>query len=230
MEQNNELEQFSATVAHDLKAPLNNIGGFSQFLRSRLVNQEDKETNEILDLIESGVRRMTKMIDELLQYARLTRKSRQLERISLKSVIDDKVRKDFEKQISDENAELIVEELPTIIGDRVQLEHLFLNLIGNALKYRHAERSPRIVVQHIPDHSSDPMVTVVVEDNGRGFPPGAEERMFEPFRRLNPHEAVEGSGFGLALCRKIVKRHNGIITAEHAANGGARFIVSLASR
>ncbi len=229
VEQNQELEQFAATVAHDLKAPLNNIGGFSQFLRSKLANQEDKETNEILEFIESGVRRMTKMIDELLQYARLTRKQRRVERVDLSEVVH-KVCKDYAKNISDLNAKIEVGALPVIIGDRLQLEHLFLNLIGNALKYRHPDRVPHISVNRLQEVQFHEMVTIVVEDNGRGFPAGSEERMFEPFRRLHPNEAVEGSGFGLALCRKIARRHNGTISAELGATGGARFIVSLSEK
>lgn len=227
VEQNRELEQFSATVAHDLKAPLNNIGGFSQFLRSKLANKEDKESNDILDSIETGVRRMTQMINELLHYAKVTRRDRKLEKVSLEQVVN-KVKKDFEKKIEDEKAELKIKNLPSIIGNRVQLEHLFMNLVSNALKFRHPERSPVILIQPTENVQNDTdIVTIVIEDNGRGFPVGAEDRMFEPFRRITRDDSVEGSGFGLALCMKVAKRHNGNIFAEHVESGGTRFVLTL---
>ncbi len=229
LDQNRELELFASTVAHDLKAPLNNIGGFSQFLKDKVIVNDDKETREILDLIGSGVNRMTQMIDELLQYARLTRKRRRLESVSLNQLVD-KVIGDFEKNIKDQNARIEVEALPVIVADRLQLEHLFMNLISNALKYTHPARTPHITINQLRNGDNENMVHFYVEDNGRGFPEGLEEKMFEPFRRLNPHEKIEGSGFGLALCRKITRAHKGNITVEHAANGGSRFIVSLSTK
>ena len=202
IDQNKELEHFAAIVAHDLKAPLNNIGGFSQYLRTRFAKENDSELNSILELMISGVSRMSEMIDELLNYARLTRKDRNLEQVSLTETIK-KVLLDFDQKIIEDKAQVLLETLPTINCDRIQIEHLFMNLISNALKYRHPDRIPRIRIQEITENKETDMVKIAVEDNGRGFPVGSEEWMFEPFRRLNPKEAVEGSGFGLSLCRKI---------------------------
>lgn len=227
VEQNEDLEHFASVVAHDLKAPLNNINGFCHLLTSRFAKdpQQSPEIDEILKMTGSGVRRMSKMIDEMLKYSKLTSKDRALEKVSLKEIVE-KVLSDFSQKIAEESAQVTIKELPTILCDRVLMEHLFMNLIGNALKYRHRERSPRITIQTIEGYEPG-KITFMVEDNGRGFPNGFEKWMFEPFSRLNAKDLVEGSGFGLALCRKIVLRHRGTIVAEHVESGGARFIVSL---
>lgn len=230
LEQNSELEQFATIVAHDLKAPLNNIGGFSQYLKSRLSDQADKEANELLELIEQGVQRMGRMINELLQYARITRKEKKLEVIQLNQLLA-KIIKDFEAEAIRTQARFEIKPLPSILGDAVQIEHLFHNLIGNALKYRRPDTAPFILVTRTKFHQTDTEEfvgeTILVEDNGRGFPPGMESQMFQPFKRLAPSDDGDGIGFGLSLCKKIVKRHGGEIWAEAAPSGGARFYVTL---
>jgi signal transduction histidine kinase len=105
-----------------------------------------------------------------------------------------------------------------------------MNLFSNALKYHHPLRDPRITISSLGDANDEDLITIVVEDNGRGFPDGAEQRMFELFRRLSATESIEGSGFGLGLCRKIVRRHHGTISAEHSPTGGARFLIALPFR
>lgn len=228
IEQNKYLEHFASVIAHDLKAPLNNIGGFCQLLNSRLAKnrESDPEINQTLNLTSSGVTRMSQMIDEMLRYSRLSSQDRVLEKVSLKQVAE-KVLADFSCKISAESAEIIIKDLPAILCDRVLIEHLFMNLISNALKYRDPQRSPRILIQEYEIAGKGSHISFMIEDNGRGFPAGTEKWMFEPFRRLNQDDSVEGSGFGLAFCKKIVLRHNGNIFAEHVQGGGARFVVSL---
>lgn len=227
IDQNKELEHFSTIVAHDLKAPLTNIGGFSQFLKTKLVNQDDREALELMDYIEQGVNRMTQMITELLQYAKLSKKEIKFDKVYPGNILS-RVIKDFESQISETGAKIIYGQLPIIRGDSLQFEHLFQNLLSNALKFRHPERTPRIEIFLMENGvDSDESVIIAFQDNGRGFPSGSEEKMFEPFRRLSSHKDTDGSGFGLALCKKIMNRHNGSISVENVASGGARFILTF---
>lgn len=227
MEQKRELEQFATIVAHDLKAPLNNIGGFSQYLRSRLTDQKDQEAVELLNHIQLGVQRMAKMINELLQYARITKNERRRDRIDLMQLIK-KVTADFQVECEKVGADIKISALPEIAGDSIQVEHLFHNLVSNAIKFKHPERSLTLTVSAPPElQNEDSRLAVIsVEDNGKGFPPGMETQMFEPFKQLNPKDG-DGIGFGLALCKKIVRRHGGSIWAEPSDSGGARFLVSL---
>lgn len=229
IEQNRELEQFATIVAHDLKAPLNNIGGFSQYLRSRLNEAADREALSLLTHIELGVQRMGKMINELLQYARITRKEKRKDKIALTALMH-KIINDFQVEIEKASATIEIKPLPAITGDAVQIEHLFHNLLSNAIKYRDPERNLRISIY--PNESDQgkedsSMTVIIVEDNGKGFPAGMENQMFEPFKRLNPEESEDGIGFGLALCKKITKRHGGSIWAEQSTTNGAKFYVSL---
>ena len=227
IEQNNELEQFAAIVAHDLKAPLNNIGGFGQFLKSKLEDKDDKEAIVIIQQIEVGVLRMNQMITELLNYARLSQNSRTFERVDLNTLLTS-VLKDFQVAIEEISAQISVSPLPDVKGNSVQLKHLFHNLISNALKYAVKERSACVAIFADDNRQLEGnFVNICIQDNGRGFPPGSLERMFQPFKRLISAGDTEGAGFGLALCKKIVNRHHGSIRAENIPEGGARFWVTL---
>jgi signal transduction histidine kinase len=226
-DQNNELEQFAALIAHDLKAPLNNISGFGQFLKSKLESKDDRESIELAEHIELGVHRMSQMITELLNYARLSRHERTLVPINLTDTLR-KVMKDFELAIAQSDAQVNVSHLPTVMGNPVQIEHLMHNILGNAIKYRHADRRPAIeIFENTQIKIDGHFCGITIQDNGRGFPESSAEQMFQPFKRLSSAGDTEGSGFGLALCKKIVRRHHGTIMAENVKSGGARFTVTL---
>lgn len=227
-DQNKELEHFAGVIAHDLKAPLNNIGGFSQFLKTKLSSSSDSEAHHMVQRIEQGAMRMSKMISELFHYVKLSSKERVFKDVDLNRTAQ-KVLADFETTIQQDKAQVKVQSLPHVWADPVQMEHLLHNLIGNALKYKSNTATPEI--QIYAQQSEENFAKLFIDDNGPGLPAGSEEKIFEPFRRLPETSEVEGSGFGLSLCKKIARRHRGSISAENREGAaGARFIVTLPTK
>lgn len=218
---NRELEEFAFVASHDLKEPLRMVNSYTQLLL-RKFPENNEEAAEYAEYIRNGVRRMEALLNDLLAFSHVIHGDRQSEQVQLNHVLDE-VLSVLAESIRDTEAEVACDLLPQVCGDRVQLEQVFQNLIGNALKYR-SEAPPRIFVRA---ERADSQWVIRISDNGEGFRPEYADQIFGLFRRLHGRE-VPGTGIGLAICRRIVERHGGRIWAESPGEGqGATFLFTL---
>ncbi len=222
-ESNCALEQFAYVASHDLQEPLRTVGAYAQLLARRHKNRLDGEAEEFLDQIVNGARRMNALIQDLLTYARL---STELDRPSSYSLNQDleTALTQLESLIKESNAVVTHDPLPDIQVDQGQMVRLFQNLIGNALKYRHLDKS---LLVHVSSQQQGAMWRITVRDNGIGFDPKYAKEIFAPFKRLHGQEKYAGTGVGLAISRRIVEAHGGRIWADGEDGGGAAFHFTL---
>ena len=210
-------------VSHDLTAPLRTITGFCQRLQVNYYTRFDEKAQECVTFIVEGVRRMRTLIDNLRTYSRVTTKKKPIEPVGCQAIVDAAV-KNLEIEIIESRAEIAVEDMPAVIADKTQLIQLFQNLIGNAIKYRD-QREPRIRV--VAERGECEWV-VSICDNGIGFDPADADRIFEILHRLHADETqYTGTGIGLAVCKRIVERHQGRIWAKSIPGEGSSFIFTL---
>lgn len=210
-----ELEQFAYITSHDLQAPLRNIAGFSQLLTRRYSQKLDGDALEFMQFIEAGVRQMQALIQGLLALSRIGRSEGKAEQRSL----DDPLRSALaalRQDIATSGAQVKAEPLPTIKALQPLLVQLFQNLIGNAIKF---QKPGSTAVVHVSGEVEGEAVHLRVRDNGIGIPPDQLENVFAVFRRLHTSDEYEGTGMGLAICRKIVQSQGGDIWAESDGNG-----------
>ncbi|MDD5388839.1 MAG: PAS domain S-box protein [Gallionellaceae bacterium] len=222
---NAELEQFAYAISHDMRQPLRMIASYQQLLEKALRDKLDEETREYLHFATDGAKRLDQMLVALLEYSRVGRKTEPLGWIASREAVDEAML--FLKPAIDEaGARIEISgDWPRIHASRDELVRLFQNLIGNAVKYRQAERAPEIEV--IGDDSNGDW-RVRIRDNGIGIDPSQIPRLFQVFQRLQARARYEGAGIGLALCRKIVEHHGGHIHAESAGEGqGSTFVFDL---
>lgn len=221
---NAELEQFAYVASHDLKAPLRSVAAFSQLLAKRYGKLLDTDGKEFVGFIESGVRRMQTLIDDLLEYARASRVPLALAPVDTSALVEE-LRNTLRARIDDSKAKLVLGPLPTIRADRSQLRQLFQNLIDNAMKFQPRGATPRVEVSA---EAIGEGWEFRVSDNGIGIPPEYAGKIFMLFQRLHVDEEYEGTGLGLPICKKIVERHGGSIRAQPGANGqGTCFAFTL---
>jgi PAS domain S-box-containing protein len=227
---NADLEQFAAVASHDLQEPLRKIQAFGDLLGAECGPALNDEARGYLERIINAAGRMRTLINELLSYARVTNKVQPFRPTGLGDVARQVV-SDLEARLQESGGRVELGELPTIDADPMQMRQLFQNLVGNALKFRRPEEAPLIRVHGRPLMSTDDATTgtceLRVEDNGIGFDEKYLDRLFRMFQRLHPRGAYEGSGIGLAICRKIVERHGGTITARSTPGRGSTFIITL---
>lgn len=217
---NAELEAFAYVASHDLRHPLRLVNSYLELLERRLSAALTDETREFLAFARGGAKRMDRLIVDLLEYSRVGRGTRPWRRLE-GAQLADHARQVLSFATLDSDGEVaIAEDLPAVYGDEIELERLFVNLIGNAVKYRAPDRPPRVAVSAVA-HVEGWLFTVA--DNGLGIAPEQLERVFGIFQRLHADEAYEGSGIGLAVCRKIVERHGGRIWAESVEGEGSAF-------
>jgi PAS domain S-box-containing protein len=222
---NTELELFAAVAAHDLQEPLRKIRTFGNRLEELHAAALGDTGVDYLHRMQASAERMQRLIDDLLTYARVSKRGQPFEPVDLDHVLRDVVN-DLEARLERSGGRLVVGDLPTIDGDPIQLRQVFQNLLGNAIKFAAPDRPPVVVVEVAWD-ARPGMTTIQVRDNGIGFDPEYAERIFAPFERLHGRSEYDGTGFGLAIVRRIVERHGGAITADATAGEGARFSISL---
>lgn len=222
-ESNRDLEEFAYVASHDLQEPLRKIQAFGERLEGRLDGIEDERALDYLARMQSASERMQALISDLLSFSRVTTTGRELEPVSLGDVVES-VLQDLEVAVGEADATIHIGSLPTIDGDRPQLQQLLQNLIGNALKFRSPDHKLEIWVEAAIIGSR---WLISIRDTGIGFDQEYAEKIFTVFQRLHGRSAYQGTGVGLAICRKIVERHGGTIRAQSQDGQGATFLIDL---
>jgi signal transduction histidine kinase len=220
---NAELEQFASIASHDLKEPLRKVQTFTEQLASREAANLSDEGRDYLARTTAAGQRMQALIDDLLKFSRVATQGRPFEQVDLGTVADQAV-SDLEVVIQQAGGSVEVGELPPVAADPLQMRQLIQNLISNGIKF-HREGVPPVV--RISGEVRGRFAEIRVSDNGIGFEPRYQARIFRVFERLHGRGAYPGTGIGLALCRKIVDRHGGTITAESTPGEGSTFTVTL---
>ncbi|MEW6491398.1 MAG: CHASE3 domain-containing protein [Cyanobacteriota bacterium] len=215
---NTELEQFAYIASHDLREPLRKIKSYTELLAEDYQGQLDAKADKYMAYITDGAERMQALISDLLTYSRVGKGELTKEPTNLGAVVN-RILTDLSLTISENNARITVEPLPTIEANFHQMVQLFQNLIANALKFR-GEAPPEIVIEAKLKHDQ---WLFSVKDNGIGIKPQYLERIFVIFQRLHSRNKYPGTGIGLAICRKIVERHNGSIWVESQEGIGTTF-------
>lgn len=220
-----DLDAFTHSVSHDLRAPLRTIEGFSDLLLRTQKGRLDEQGEEHLALLVQGTRRMRQLFEDLLRFARLGREPILRRDVSPDDLVD-AVLADFGAEIASRGVRIVRSPLPRCVGDPSLLKQVYLNLVGNALKYSRGKPNATIEI-FAEETPGGPRY--VVRDDGVGFDVRQRERLFRVFSRLHDPERFEGSGVGLAIVASIVQRHGGTVAADSAPGGGATFSFSLGS-
>lgn len=220
--QNKELEQFVYIASHDLQEPLLNVYNFIELLQFEYAHQFDDTANMYLDVIHQSTERMRNLIKCLLDYSRLGREKCQ-------STVDcnqllETLLKDMATSIAQVGANVYYIDLPTLTAYPIELRQLFQNLIGNALKFRQINTAPRITISA---DKCDNSWRFAVRDNGIGIDPALQDKAFLMFQRLHGRDAYEGSGIGLAHCKKIAEMHGGELTVDSIPGQGSTFYFTI---
>jgi PAS domain S-box-containing protein len=221
---NEALDQFTATVSHDLKAPLRHLSMFAEMISEDLHRGEFAELAHYSDHVRKSAARMRRIIDSLLEFSQIAYRITSPKPVALSDVVRDALVL-LETHVQETSGRIDVRPLPDVMGDPELLKRLAQNLIGNALKYRHPDKAP---VVRVYAKQNEGGIAFVVEDDGIGIDPQHVERIFEVFQRLHRDETVyQGTGVGLALARRIVESHNGVIALDTTYGPGARFVVTF---
>jgi light-regulated signal transduction histidine kinase (bacteriophytochrome) len=216
---NSELEQFAYVASHDLQEPLRMVASYCQLLQRRYKGKLDQDADEFIGFAVEGATRMQRMINELLNYSRVGRKSAGFAPVETREAVGVAL-ESLAAAIEDTGAAVTVGELPRVVGEATLLQQLFQNLVGNALKFRRDDVRPEIA---IAAERCDEAWEFTVRDNGIGIEPEYAERIFLLFQRLHERTKYPGTGIGLALCKKVVEHHGGRIWVESAPGGGSVF-------
>lgn len=223
---NRDLEQFAYVASHDLQEPLRKIASFTQLLAKRYEGQLDERADQYIGFAVDGAKRMQRLINDLLGFSRVGRIGGEVTPVDLDGVLDQVVT-DLQQPIEEAGAVVVGEELPVVTGEQPLIAQLVTNLVANAIKFRHPDRAPvvRLDARRVGDFWE-----IACHDNGIGIDPQYAERVFVIFQRLHAKDVYEGTGIGLALCKKIVEYHGGAIWIDEAASDGTtiRFTLPVA--
>ena len=220
---NQDLNNFAHVASHDLQAPLRKLVGLSKLLSMDLGSEMPEQASEDLELLQKEAQRMQSLVHDLLEFCRTG--SATIDELDVEldgcatAAIDA-----LQSTIEEVQPEIVRGPLPTVRGQATLLTQVFQNLIGNAVKFRRPDETPRIEIRG--EREGD-VATVTVTDNGIGIDPGYAEQVFAPFQRLHGGDKYEGAGLGLAICRNILSRHGGSIRVEPAEGGGSMFTLTL---
>ncbi len=230
---NNDLQLFASVASHDLQEPLRKIHMFSKMVRDRHMNDLPESTVTYLNKIMSAVTRMKSLMMNILNFSKLSAATGGYEWVKLDNIING-VKEDFEVLIAEKEATIQTHDLPELMVNRSQMQQVFQNLIGNSLKFTSPDRKPIISIsaERLREKSfssaPDPKgqwVGISIRDNGIGFDEQFKTRIFDLFQRLNSKDQYEGTGIGLAIIKKIVENHQGLITAESKGEGASFHII-----
>ena len=246
---NRELQDFAFVASHDLQEPLRKIRAFGDRLSASYGKELGEKGTDYIRRMYNASERMSVLINDLLSFSRITTKAKPFVDVNLNRVLEE-VLEDLEIAVEESQATISHDPLPVIHADFLQIKQLFQNLIGNAIKFRAADRSPQITISveydtelplpsghtrasgmEVDDGEDEPeapqMVQITFTDNGVGFDEQYAERIFMPFQRLHGKELYQGTGIGLSICRRIVERHGGSISASSREGQGSRFTITL---
>jgi light-regulated signal transduction histidine kinase (bacteriophytochrome) len=219
-----ELESFSYSVSHDLRAPLRAVDGFAKMLSLDYGERLDDEGRRYLDRIRAGAQQMGELIDGLLAFSRLQRQAMTWQPVHVRTIVED-VWEELLIERGDRDIELAAGGLPEAFGDPRLVRHVLANLLGNAVKYTRGRAQARITVGHTV--TTGGQGTYFVRDNGTGFDMRFADKLFRVFQRLHRAEEYEGTGIGLALAHRIILRHGGRMWADAEPGVGATFYFTL---
>ncbi|GFD82469.1 histidine kinase [Tenacibaculum sp. KUL118] len=233
---NRELEDFAFVASHDLQEPLRKIRAFGNRLESGYNDVFDERGKDYLARMLNAAERMSMLISDLLAFSRVSTRGKEFDDVNLANVIKS-VMSDLEIAIDEKSAQIDVSDMPVVRGDKSQLEQLFLNLLSNALKFQSDGVTPIVSITATDATSEDvkdilisddhDWIKITVTDNGIGFEQSFAEKIFAPFQRLHGRSEYKGTGIGLAVCRRIVERHNGQISATSKLGEGATFSIII---
>lgn len=225
-ESNQALQEFVSIASHDLQEPLRKVGTFGGMLEQRFSGVLGEQGKGYLDRMLDANRRMNLLLKALLEYSRLTSRAGAFTEVDLAKIVRE-VLSDLEVRLKETGGKVQVGDLPVIHADPTQMRQLFQNLIGNALKFHKEGEKPAVKVGSTVVRDK---LQIEVDDNGIGFEEQYLDRIFAPFQRLHGRSEYEGTGMGLAICKKIVERHGGTIRAESVPGKGSTFIISLPAK
>ena len=220
---NRELESFNYSISHDLRTPLRTANSFAQLLEQKLQHSTDQETKEYINYITGGIRKMNDLINDLLNLSKVGKKILNHESIDTKTMIEEVVSANLLKY-QNRDIEIVMNDLPSVLADRVLLTQVFSNLIGNAFKY--TEKKEKAIIE-IGSYEKNNYNVFFVKDNGAGFNMNFYDKLFQVFKRLHDDTEFEGTGIGLAIADRIVKYHSGTIWAQSEEGEGATFFFTL---
>ena len=225
---NDELRQFAYVASHDLQEPLRTITSFTQLIERRYKNELDSDADEFIEYIVDAAKRMQTLINDLLNYSRVATRGKEFELTNTEEILEN-TKSNLYASIKENNAEITHENLPEIMADKRQMIQLFQNLIGNAIKFRKPEITPKIHIKAHKDENRNEYV-FSVRDNGIGIEPQYMERIFIIFQRLHTRDEYDGTGIGLAVSKRIIERHGGHIWVESEPSAGSTFYFTLPER
>ena len=220
---NKELEDFAFIASHDLQEPLRKITTFGDRLIEKTVDL-DEHSRDYIERMGKSARRMKRFIEDLLLYSKVTTKQKPFELVDLEKKVKT-VCEEMDHIIHSTHAVVNISNLPTIEGDNNQIHQLIVNLIFNSFKYKSEGKPP--IINIFGKKKENNYWEISIQDNGIGFDEKYADRIFKPFQRLHGRSKYEGSGLGLTICKKIVERHNGTISALSKPGAGTTFILTL---
>ena len=237
LQSNEDLAQFAYIASHDLQEPLRKISTFSQMLETSLGENKTASVQNYLNKIMHSSTRMRSLINDVLNYSQLAKSDEQFQEVNLNDIVEHLIT-DYDLLIEQKRAQVFVENLPVVNANAMQMTQLFRNLIGNALKFTKTDRDPLISITAGPVKLCDihkihvsnvnaKFCKIEIKDNGIGFEPEYFERIFNIFQRLHSKSDYEGTGIGLAMCKKIMQNHGGDIFAESKFGEGATFTIII---
>jgi len=221
---NEKLEEFSHVVSHDLKEPLRTVETFSGFLLEDYEDKLDEEGTDYLHTLRRTSARMRQLINDLLSLASIHMDTKSFERINTQRLLEE-IREDLDARLHGVNLQ-VAADLPPVQGSSVRIRELFSNLITNGIKYND-KALPTLRVGWQTDQRNSGMATFFVEDNGIGIESRYQQRIFGIFEKLNPREDYEGTGAGLAICKRIVEEHGGSIWVKSEVGKGSTFFFTI---